>query len=160
MHGDDGGLTRIDEDFAARGMANIGAWILGRNMFAPSRGPWPDDAWRGWWGENPPYHTPVYVLTSHPWLDRHGGTVFHFVTGGIQAALDQAFAEVGASRSKESVPARDMNPKTSLATPIVITTGFRRRTRRQCAGERVFTRSASTRGHQRIELDAPRARTY
>ena len=97
MHGGDGGSTGIDEDFAARGMANVGAWILGRNMFAPSRGPWPDDSWRGWWGENPPYHTPVYVLTSHPRgsIVMKGGTVFHFVTAGIQAALDQAFAAAG-----------------------------------------------------------------
>ena len=97
MHGGDGGSTGIDDDFAARGMANVGAWILGRNMFAPSRGAWPDDSWRGWWGENPPYRTPVYVLTSHarPSIDMKGGTVFHFVTGGIQAALDQAFAAAG-----------------------------------------------------------------
>jgi dihydrofolate reductase len=97
MHGGGGGSTGIDEDFAARGMANVGAWILGRNMFAPSRGPWPDDSWRGWWGENPPYHTPVYVLTSHPRgsIVMKGGTVFHFVTGDIQAALDQAFAAAG-----------------------------------------------------------------
>jgi len=94
MQGGDGGTTGIDEDFAARGIANIGAWILGRNMFAPSRGPWPDDSWRGWWGENPPYHAPVYVLTSHPRdsIVMKGGTVFHFATDGIHAALDQAFA--------------------------------------------------------------------
>jgi dihydrofolate reductase len=94
MHRGDGGPTGIDDDFAARGTANVGAWIIGRNMFAPSRGPWPDDSWRGWWGENPPYHTPVYVLTSHPRgsIVMKGGTVFHFITGGIQAALDQAFA--------------------------------------------------------------------
>jgi dihydrofolate reductase len=92
--GRDGGSTGIDEDFAARGFANLGAWIMGRNMFAPSRGPWPDDSWRGWWGENPPYHAPVYVLTSHPResIVMKGGTVFHFVTDGIQSALDQAFA--------------------------------------------------------------------
>jgi dihydrofolate reductase len=97
MHGGDGGSTGIDEDFAARGMTNVGAWILGRNMFAPSRGPWPDDSWQGWWGENPPYHTPVYVLTSYPRgsIVMKGGTVFHFVTSGIQAALDQAFAAAG-----------------------------------------------------------------
>ena len=94
MHGGDGGSTGIDDDFAARGTANVGAWIIGRNMFAPSRGPWPDDSWRGWWGENPSYHTPVCVLTSHPRgsIVMKGGTVFHFITGGIQAALDQAFA--------------------------------------------------------------------
>jgi dihydrofolate reductase len=92
-----GGSTGIDEDFAARGFENVGAWIMGRNMFAPSRGPWPDDGWRGWWGKNPPYHVPVYVLTSHARdpIVMEGGTVFHFVTGGIQAALNQAFAAAG-----------------------------------------------------------------
>src|SRR5262245_61987934 len=65
MFGQEGGATGVDDDFAARGIANIGAWILGRNMFAPSRGPWPDDGWKGWWGDNPPYHVPVFVLTHH-----------------------------------------------------------------------------------------------
>jgi dihydrofolate reductase len=94
MQGGAGGSTGLDEDFAARGFANVGAWILGRNMFAPSRGPWPDDGWRGWWGENPPYHVPVYVLTSHPResIVMKGGTVFHFVTDGVRTALNQAFA--------------------------------------------------------------------
>jgi dihydrofolate reductase len=98
MSGRDGGSVGIDDDFAARGMANVGAWIMGRNMFAPSRGPWPDDGWRGWWGENPPYHAPVYVLTSHPRgsIVMKGGTVFHFVTSGIHSALDQAVAAAGA----------------------------------------------------------------
>jgi dihydrofolate reductase len=89
-----GGSTGIDEDFAARGFEKVGAWIMGRNMFTSSRGPWPDDGWRGWWGKNPPYHVPVYVLTSHARdsIVMEGGTVFHFVTEGIRAALDQAFA--------------------------------------------------------------------
>jgi dihydrofolate reductase len=97
LQGRAGGSTGIDEDYAARSFANVGAWILGRNMFAPSRGPWPADSWRGWWGENPPYHAPVYVLTSHPRdpIVMKGGTVFHFVTAGIQAALDEAFAAAG-----------------------------------------------------------------
>jgi len=92
MHGRDGGATGIDDDFAARGFANIGAWILGRNMFGPIRGPWPDDTWKGWWGDNPPYHTPVFVLTNHPRssIAMDGGTVFHFVDGGIEAALTRA----------------------------------------------------------------------
>jgi dihydrofolate reductase len=92
MLGADGGATGIDDDFAARGFANIGAWILGRNMFGPVRGPWPDDTWKGWWGENPPYHTPVFVLTNHPRpsITMDGGTVFHFVTDGINAALTRA----------------------------------------------------------------------
>jgi dihydrofolate reductase len=92
MFGRDGGATGIDDDFAARGFANIGAWILGRNMFGPVRGPWPDDTWKGWWGENPPYHTPVFVLTNHPRpsITMDGGTVFHFVADGINAALTRA----------------------------------------------------------------------
>jgi len=89
IHGRDGGATGIDDDFAARGFANIGAWILGRNMFGPVRGPWPDDSWKGWWGDNPPYHTPAFVLTNHPRpsIVMDGGTVFHFVADGINAAL-------------------------------------------------------------------------
>lgn len=92
MHGGDGGATGVDDDFAARGFANIGAWILGRNMFGPVRGPWPDDTWKGWWGDNPPYHTPVFVLTHYPRpsIVMDGGTVFHFVADGIHAALSQA----------------------------------------------------------------------
>jgi dihydrofolate reductase len=97
MHGGQGGDTGIDEDFAARGVAGIGPWIIGRNMFGPIRGPWPDESWRGWWGENPPYHTPVFVLTHHkrPPLEMKGGTVFHFVTEGIHAALERARAAAG-----------------------------------------------------------------
>lgn len=92
MTGRDGGSTGIDDGFAERSMANIGAWIMGRNMFGPIRGPWPDDSWKGWWGPNPPYHTPVYVLTHHARasIEMEGGTVFHFVTDGIEAALKQA----------------------------------------------------------------------
>ena len=97
MQGGEGGDTGIDEDFAARGMTGLGAWILGRNMFGPIRGPWPDESWRGWWGANPPYHTPVFVLTHHkrPPLEMEGGTVFHFVTEGINAALERARAAAG-----------------------------------------------------------------
>src|SRR6267143_1773826 len=75
------------------GVANLGAWILGRNMFGPVRGPWPDEAWKGWWGDNPPYHVPVFVLTHYPRpsIDMAGGTTFHFVTNGIEAALKRAF---------------------------------------------------------------------
>jgi dihydrofolate reductase len=93
----EGGDTGVDEDFAARGFEGIGAWILGRNMFGPVRGPWPDESWRGWWGANPPYHAPVFVLTHHkrPPLEMEGGTVFHFVTDGIHAALEQAQAAAG-----------------------------------------------------------------
>jgi dihydrofolate reductase len=92
MFGKDGGSRGVDDDFAARGFENIGAWILGRNMFGPVRGPWPDEGWRGWWGESPPYHVPVFVLTHHPraTLSMEGGTTFEFVTDGIEAALERA----------------------------------------------------------------------
>jgi dihydrofolate reductase len=92
MHGQGEGTTGVDDDFAARGFENVGAWILGRNMFGPIRGPWPDDTWKGWWGEEPPYHVPVFVLTHHarPSFTMKGGTTFHFVTGGIHQALDRA----------------------------------------------------------------------
>jgi dihydrofolate reductase len=99
MHGDGGsdGETGVDNDLAEQGFANIGAWILGRNMFGPVRGPWPDDSWKGWWGDEPPYHCPVFVLTHHPRpaLTMAGGTVFHFVTEGIHAALERATAAAG-----------------------------------------------------------------
>ncbi len=92
MHGGGDGETGIDNGYAERGFDNIGAWILGRNMFGPVRGPWPDDSWRGWWGEEPPYRVPVFVLTHHPRapLEMAGGTTFHFVTGGIHEALERA----------------------------------------------------------------------
>jgi dihydrofolate reductase len=92
MFGKEGGAAGVDDDFAARGMDNIGASILGRNMFGPIRGAWPDDAWKGWWGDNPPYHTPVFVLTNHPRasIEMDGGTTFHFVTEGIGTALERA----------------------------------------------------------------------
>ena len=88
------GATGVDDDFVAAGFANVGAWILGRNMFGPVRGPWPDDDWKGWWGANPPYHVPVFVLTHHPRasLEMAGCSTFHFVTGGIRAALERARA--------------------------------------------------------------------
>jgi dihydrofolate reductase len=94
MHGFDDGETGVDNDMAEQGFDGIGAWILGRNMFGPVRGPWPDDSWKGWWGDEPPYHTPVFVLTQHPRasLAMAGGTEFRFVTDGIHAALAQAKA--------------------------------------------------------------------
>ncbi len=93
MLGKGGGASGVDDDFARHGFDDIGAWILGRNMFGPVRGPWPDENWQGWWGENPPYHTPVFVLTHHPRkpLAMAGDTTFHFPTGGIEDALRQAF---------------------------------------------------------------------
>lgn len=98
MHGGGGdGTTGIDDSFARRSFDNVGAWILGRNMFTPSRGPWPDDGWKGWWGEEPPYHVPTFVLTHHARapLEMKGGTTFHFVTGGIHEALQRARAAAG-----------------------------------------------------------------
>jgi dihydrofolate reductase len=93
MHGEVGGSAGIDDDFAVRSFENVGAFILGRNMFGPVRGPWPDESWKGWWGETPPYHTDVFVLTHHARdpIPMAGGTTFHFVTDGIHAALDRAF---------------------------------------------------------------------
>jgi len=98
VHGQRAGETGVDNDIAEQGFTGIGAWILGRNMFGPVRGPWPDDRWKGWWGDEPPYHTPVFVLTHHPRasLKMTGGTEFHFVTEGIHAALEQATAAAGA----------------------------------------------------------------
>jgi len=97
MHGDEGGETGVDDSLAEQGFAGIGAWIIGRNMFGPVRGPWPDESWKGWWGDEPPYHTPVFVLTHHPrsTLDMAGGTEFHFITEGIHAALEQARLAAG-----------------------------------------------------------------
>jgi dihydrofolate reductase len=96
-HGSSGGTGGVDDDFAARGFENIGAWIMGRNMFGPVRGEWPDDEWKGWWGEEPPYHTPVFVLTHHARdpLEMKGGTTFHFVTDGAEAALERAREAAG-----------------------------------------------------------------
>jgi dihydrofolate reductase len=109
MHGGEGGSTDVDDEFLARGLDNIGAWILGRNMFGPIRGPWPDDAWKGWWGDNPPYHVPVFVLTHHPRppVTMAGGTTFHFVTEGIHVALQ---------RAREAAQGRDVRLGGGVAT--------------------------------------------
>src|SRR6202008_2098069 len=100
LFGKDSGTTGVDDDFAARGFQNVGAWILGRNMFGPIRGPWPNADWKGWWGETPPYHVPVFVLTHHARgpLEMKGGTTFYFVTDGIESALRQG---KGAARGKD-----------------------------------------------------------
>jgi dihydrofolate reductase len=97
MHGDADGETGVDDDFAHRAMSGFGAFILGRNMFGPIRGPWPDDAWKGWWGDEPPYHAPTFVLTHHARapIEMKGGTRFHFVTEGIEVALERARAAAG-----------------------------------------------------------------
>jgi len=98
MIGQEGGTTDVDDHFARASMENVGAWIMGRNMFGPIRGQWPDHSWKGWWGPNPPYHVPVFVLTHHPRpsIEMEGGTVFHFVTDGIEAALKRATDVAGA----------------------------------------------------------------
>jgi dihydrofolate reductase len=103
------GREGLDDDFAARGFDNLGAWIIGRNMFAPSRGPWTDDGWKGWWGDTPPYHVPVFVLTHHARapLAMQGGTTFHFVTEGIDAAL---------KRAKEAAQGKDVRLGGGVAT--------------------------------------------
>jgi dihydrofolate reductase len=107
--GDRVGREGVDDDFASHGFDNLGAWIMGRNMFAPSRGAWPDDGWKGWWGDNPPYHVPVFVLTHHarPPLTMEGGTTFHFVTDGIHAALQ---------RAKEAAQGKDVRLGGGVAT--------------------------------------------
>ena len=109
MHGQEGGSTGVDDDWARRGMANIGAWILGRNMFGPVRGPWPDDSWKGWWGEEPPYHVPTFVLTHHPRkpVEMKGGTTFHFVTDGIHSTV---------RRAKEAAKDKDIRIGGGVAT--------------------------------------------
>jgi dihydrofolate reductase len=134
LFGKDQGTTGIDDHFAARGMENIGAWILGRNMFGPVRGAWPDENWKGWWGENPPYHVPVFVLTNYarPSLEMEGGTVFHFVTDGINAALDQANAAAGsrdvrvgggAATIRQYLQARLIDEMHVAVTPVLLGVG-------------------------------------
>jgi dihydrofolate reductase len=134
MSGKEGGDTGVDDDVAARAMENIGAWILGRNMFGPVRGPWPDETWRGWWGKNPPYHTSVFVLTHHPRppQEMQGGTVFHFVTDGIHAALERARAAAGsqdirlgggAATIRQYLQARLVDEMRLAVAPIVLGSG-------------------------------------
>jgi dihydrofolate reductase len=97
QHGLEGGETGIDDDFSRKSMTGNGAWILGRNRFGPIRGPWPNEDWKGWWGEEPPYHVPTFVLTHHARdpIEMKGGTTFHFITDGIHSALEQAKAAAG-----------------------------------------------------------------
>ena len=97
MHGEPGGESGVDNEIAKQGFVGVGAWILGRNMFGPVRGPGPDESWKGWWGDEPPYHVPAFVLTHHARkpLEMKGGTVFHFVTDGIESALERARAAAG-----------------------------------------------------------------
>lgn len=130
------GETGVDDDCAARGFQNIGAWIMGRNMFGPIRGPWPDDTWRGWWGDNPVYHMPVYVLTHHAResIVMEGGTTFHFVTTGIEDALSQARASAGgkdvrvgggASTIREYLAARLIDELHIAVSPVFLGGGER-----------------------------------
>ena len=134
MVGKDEGTTGVDDDFAARGLDRIGAWILGRNMFGPIRGAWPDDKWKGWWGDNPPYHNPVFVLTHHPRasIQMDGGTTFHFVTDGIHAALQRAREAAGgldvrlgggAATIREYLQAGLVDELHLALTPIVLGSG-------------------------------------
>jgi dihydrofolate reductase len=134
LHGEGEGRTGVDEDFAAGGFENIGAWIMGRNMFGPVRGPWPDESWRGWWDEDPPYHAPVFVLTHHarPPLEMEGGTTFHFVTEGIEAAWHQARAAAqgkdvrlggGVATVREYLRARLVDELHVALSPVVLGRG-------------------------------------
>jgi dihydrofolate reductase len=132
--GSAGGDTDVDEQFAARSMTGVGAWIMGRNMFGPIRGPWPDESWRGWWGPNPPYHTSVFILTHHkrPPEEMEGGTVFHFVTDGSHAALERAQAAAGsqdirllggAATIREYLQARLVDEMHLAVSPILLGSG-------------------------------------
>jgi dihydrofolate reductase len=134
MYGQDAGSTGIDDDYAARGFAGIGAWIMGRNMFGPARGEWVDMSWKGWWGDNPPYHSDVFVLSHHPRdpISMEGGTTFHFVTDGIHAALDRAMRAAnghdvrlggGVATVREYLKARLIDEMHLAVSPIFLGTG-------------------------------------
>jgi dihydrofolate reductase len=134
LHGDADGTTGVDNDFASRAMVGVGAFIMGRNMFGPVRGAWPDDRWRGWWGKNPPYHAPVFVLTHHPreTVVMEGGNEFHFVTGGIEEALARARDAAGeqdiqigggVSTVRQFVAARLIDEMHLAIAPILLGSG-------------------------------------
>ena len=134
MQGMEGGETGVDNQMAAKSFENVGAWILGRNMFGPVRGPWPDESWRGWWGEEPPYHVPTFVLTHHARepLEMKGGTTFHFITGGIHEALDKAKAAAngkdvriggGASTVRQYLQARLIDEMHLAMRPVLMGKG-------------------------------------
>jgi dihydrofolate reductase len=134
MFGNDGGATGTDDDFAVRGFTNVGAWILGRNMFGPIRGPWLGENWKGWWGNNPPYHTEVFVLTNHPRdsFTMEGGTTFHFVTDGITSALERAMKAAngldvrlggGVSTIRQYLSARLVDEMHIAISPILLGAG-------------------------------------
>lgn len=132
--GKDGGTTGVADDIAAASLANVGAWVMGRNMFTPSRGPWPDDGWRGWWGEEPVYHCPVFVLTHHARapLEMQGGTTFHFVTEGIEEALFRAMETSGGrdvrigggtATARQFLRARLVDEMHLVMSPVVLGAG-------------------------------------
>jgi dihydrofolate reductase len=134
MFGNGDGTTGPDDDFARRGMENAGAWILGRNMFSPVRGPWLDESWKGWWGENPPYHCDVFVLTHHARkpLEMEGGTTFHFITDGIHSALEKAKAAAkgkdvriggGANVIRQYLEARLIDQMHIAVSPVLLGSG-------------------------------------
>ncbi len=134
MFGQEGGETGVDHQVAEQSFVNVGAWILGRNMFGPVRGPWPDESWKGWWGDEPSYHAPVFVLTHHPRpsLEMKGGTTFHFVTEGIRAALDQAIKAAagrdvriggGVSTVRQYLAARLIDELHFAVPPVLLGTG-------------------------------------
>lgn len=134
LFGQEGGSTDVDDQFAARGLENIGAWILGRNMFGPVRGRWPDEKWTGWWGDEPPYHCEVFVLTHHPRasVSMKGGTTFHFVTEGIHAALERAKTSAdgkdvrvggGVATIREYLQARLLDRLHLVFTPVLLGSG-------------------------------------
>jgi len=134
VHGEEGGTTGVDDGFVARGFENIGAWIVGRNMFGPVRGPWPDENWKGWWGDTPPFHTPVFVLTHHPRnsLTMNGGTTFRFMLGDIGFVLTQAFEAAegrdvrlggGVATIRQYLTARLIDEMHLAYTPVLLGTG-------------------------------------
>lgn len=134
--GKDEGTTGIDDNFAAHGFNNIGAWVMGRNMFGPIRGPWTDEDWKGWWGDNPPFHSPVFVLTHHKRdpVEMSGGTTFYFVTEGIRAALDRAFTSAegkdvrlggGVSTVKSYLEANLVDEMHIVISPVLLGSGER-----------------------------------
>jgi dihydrofolate reductase len=134
VYGSDEGSLGIDNDIGSVAMDNLGAWIMGRNMFGPVRGEWPDFEWKGWWGDNPPYHCPVFVLTHHerPPLEMDGGTVFHFVTGGIHEALERARATAGdkdirigggANTIRQYLEARAIDEMHLAVAPVLLGSG-------------------------------------
>jgi len=134
MHALGDGERGVDNRMAEQGFADIGAWILGRNMFGPVRGPWPDESWKGWWGDEPPYHVPAFVLTHHARapIPMKGGTTFHFVTEGIDAALEKAKAAArgrdvrlggGVSTIRQYLQARLIDELVLAVRPIVLGEG-------------------------------------